>query len=939
MAQITSSVGLISGIDTGAIINELISIDAEPVTLLQDQIASATAQNDAYTSLETQINAIQSVGQTLALPQTFQNATANSSNQNVLTATTSVGAAVGTYQLQVAQLVNTQQTISQGYSNPNSLVGAGTITLEEGGGLASSQTPLADLNGGTGIAGGQFRITDRSGASAVIDTSTDVTLDDVVNQINTAQGINVHASIEDNNLVLSDETGSTSGNLIVQDLSGSSAAQDLGIQGSVASNTLTGTDINFINASTSLAQLNDGNGVATASAGQDDFLATLSDGTNVSVSLNGATTIGDVISDINTAGNGKLTASINSAGTGIQLTDSSGGSGAFTITPENGSTALANLHLTGAASGNTITGGPLISALDSVLTSSLKGGSGIPLGTISITNRNNIATQVNLSGATSFDDIINDINNAGAGVTASLNTAGTGLQLQDTTGGTGNLVISDVNSTTAAGLGIAGTYGASDTVVDGGNLQHQYVSANTTLANYNAGNGVPLGEFKITNSAGISATVTLGSGTNTLGDVITDINAKNIGVTASINANGNGLLLTDTAGGTGHLTVTDLGGTTAASLNIAGTATGNTIDGALQKTITVSSTDTLTSLETKINQLGFGVTANIINDGSNSSPYRLSLTAINSGTAGQVVIDSGSTSLQLQNLVNAQDAAVFLGGGDGASPLLLTSNTNQISNVINGVTISLVGASSSPVTLSVTSDPTDISTALQTFVTSFNTLVGQIDAESQYNTSNNTGGILLGDSTAQQIEQTLYGVVNTVVQGAGQYQDLADIGVTINANGAATSSPTLNFDQNTFDAAFASDPTAVSNLFTQATTGLAAVINSATDSLTDPENGVITLESDTLNTQIQQYQNNINQLNVILADKRNQLEQQFADMESTLASLESQSEVLSSLGSLKSDVSASSAGSSAGTRKNGGTTNISASTRAAPAPAPVRSKA
>ncbi|MGA3066323.1 MAG: flagellar filament capping protein FliD [Tepidisphaeraceae bacterium] len=915
MAQITSSVGLISGIDTGAIINELISLDAEPVTLLQDQIASATAQNTAYQSLESQINTIQSVGQSLALPQTFQAATANSSDQNVLTATTSVGAAVGTYQLQVAQLVNTQQTISQGYSSPNSLVGAGTITLEEGGGLASSQTPLATLNGGAGVAQGQFRITDRAGNSQVIDTTDDINLDDVVNQINSAQNIDVHASIEDNNLVLTDETGSTASNLIVQDLSGGSAAQDLGIAGSVASNVLTGTDINTISTNTSLAQLNDGNGVGTTSAGQNDFLATLADGTNVSVSLNGATSVGDVLNDINTAGAGKLTAAINSQGTGIALTDNTTGSGTFTLTAENGSPALADLKLTSPAAGNSITGGPLIASLDSVLTSSLKGGSGIPLGFIAITNSLGSTTDVNLSNATSFSDIINDINNAGNDVTASLNAAGTGLQLTDTAGGTQGLTVADLNSTTAAALGIAGTF-ASGTV-NGGNLQHQYVSANTTLANYNAGNGVPLGQFQITNSAGVSATVTLASGTTTLGDVITDINDKNIGVTASINANGNGILLTDTAGGTGKLAVTDLGGTTAASLNIAGTATGTTIDGALQKTITVSSTDTLSSLETKINQLGFGVTANIINDGSSSSPYRLSLTAINSGTAGQVVIDSGDTNLQLQNLVQAQDAAVFLGGGDGDQPLLLTSNTNQITNVINGVTISLVGASSTPVTLSVTSDPSGIATQLQSLVTSFNSLVGQIDQESQFNTSNNTGGILLGDATAQQIEQTLYGVVNTVVAGAGQYQDLADIGVTINSNGT-TGSPTLNFDSSTFDAAFAADPTAVSNLFTQAKTGLATAITNATDSLTDPVDGIITLESNTLNTQIAQYQANINQLNAILADKRNQLEQQFADMESTLATLESQSEVISSLGTLKDAVSASSAGSSAASSSSSG---------------------
>jgi flagellar hook-associated protein 2 len=911
MAQITSSIGLISGIDTGAIINELISLDAEPVTLLQSQIASATAQNQAYSTLETQINNIQSVGQSLALPQSFQSTVANSSDQNVLTASTSVGAAVGSYQLQVARLVTTQQTISQGYASATSLVGAGTLTLEQGGGLLTSQTSLGNLNGGAGVTAGQIRITDRSGDSTVIDTSNDISLDDVVNQINTSQGINVHASIVDNHLVLQDQTGSTNSNLIVQDVGGGTTAEQLGIAGSVANNTLTGSNINYISSDTALGELNDGNGVTTSTAGQADFTATLSDGSNIVVSLNGDSTIGGVLSSINTAGAGKLTAAINSAGTGITLTDKSGGTGSFTLAADNSSPALADLGLTGAASGNTINGTPLISSIDSVLTSQLNGGSGVALGTIAITNRNNVTTNVILSGATSFSDILKDINNADAGVTASLDASGTGLEIADTTGGTGNLVIADVNSTTAANLGIAGTFTAGQTV-DSGNLNHQYVSLNTPLSGYNGGNGVPLGQFQITNAAGSSATVDLTQGTfTTIGDVIQAINSKNLDVTASINSAGNGIQLTDNSTGTGHLKVTDLGGTSAASLNIAGTATANTINGALEKTITVTDTDTLTTLQNKINALGFGVTANIINDGSSASPYRLSLTATNSGLAGQVVINGGTTSLSLRNLVDAQDAAVFLGGGDGEQPLLLTSNTNQISNVISGVTVDLVGASSSPVTLSVTSDPTEVGTQLQSMVTAFNTIVQQIQTESQYNTTTNQAGLLLGDATADQIEETLYGVMDTVVSGAGKYEDLSDIGVSLTTNGT-TNSPQLNFDQNAFNQAFAADPSAVSNLFTQAKTGLAAALNNATDSLTDPENGIITLESDSINNQIQQYSDSINQLNIILADKRNQLEQQFANMESTLASLESQGAVLSTLGTLKAaTTSTSNAGSSA----------------------------
>jgi len=917
MAQITSSVGLISGINTGAIIDGLISIDSEPITLLQTQISSAQNQQGAYGSLETQLSAMQTIGNSLALPQTFQAATTNSSNTNVLTATAGTAAAVGTYQFQVAQLVSTQQSISTGFADPTTTpVGAGTITLEEGGGEASSQTTLAQLNGGAGVTRGQFEITDRGGNSAVIDTSNDITLDDVVNQINNTLGISVHASVSDNGLVLTDTSGKTTSNLSVQDLNGGSAAADLGIAQSVASNTLAGTDINSITDNTALSQLNDGNGVSTTTAGQNDFSVNLSDGTVVQVQLNGATTVGNVIADINTVGGAKLIASINSAGNGITLTDHSGGSGALTVTPENGSSAAANLGLTGAASGNTIQGAPLIAGLDSVLVRSLNGGSGLALGTISVTDRAGAGGSINLSGATSVSDIINDINNnnVGANVTASLNAAGTGIQIVDNSGGSGNLVIGNVSGTTATALGIAGTFTTATPVVNGANLQRQYVSGNTLLSTYGGGTGVELGQFTITNSAGGQATIDLSQGTfNTIGDVINAINSKKIGVTASIDPTGNGLLLTDTAGGAGKLTVTNNGSSTATDLNIAGTATGTTIDGALQKTIAVSSTDTLATLQTKINQAGFGVVASIINDGSTTSPYRLSLTAINSGEAGRVLIDSGTTNLNIHTLVNAQDAAVFYGGSGGTQPLLINSNTNQLSNIINGVTVNLVSASSTPVTLSVTPDPSGVVAQLQNFVTDFNSLVGTINSDTQYNTSTNQGGILLGDGTTEQIQENIYNMITSVVNGVGQYKDLADIGITVNTTSDPSSGTTLDFDANTFESAFATDPTAVQNLFSEATVGLGNVIAKSMSTLTDPVNGVVTLQDNTLSTEVQQYQDQINELNAIIADKKTQLENEFNNMEETLATLQSQGSLLTTLSALKVSTPSSSASSASTT--------------------------
>jgi len=93
MGQITSSIGLISGINTGQLIDQLMALEQAPVTHLQARMAVANAQKTAYTDLNTKLQSLQQVGQALELPATFAATTANSSDENVLTATTGTGAA------------------------------------------------------------------------------------------------------------------------------------------------------------------------------------------------------------------------------------------------------------------------------------------------------------------------------------------------------------------------------------------------------------------------------------------------------------------------------------------------------------------------------------------------------------------------------------------------------------------------------------------------------------------------------------------------------------------------------------------------------------------------------------------------------------------------------------------------------------------------------
>ncbi len=907
MGTITSGIGLISGIQTADIIDKLMALESQPKARLQSRMDQVNSQKLAYTDLATRLSGLKLSFTALKKLSTFQKSTATSSNESVLTATTAAGAATGTFQFQVARLATTQQAVSRGLASEASKVGAGTITVEMGGGEVFSQTQLSQLNGGNGVQRGVFRITDRSGKSGLIDISACFTLDDVVRKINTSLDISVRAQIDGDRLTLTDLSGQTASNLIVMDMGDGHAAADLGIA-QTAAGPITGAVINYLGTASTLASLRDGLGVRTV-GGAADFRITDANGAAYDVTMGAAATVGDVLTAINLATGGAVVASIDPQSKSITLSDTTGGSGTMQVTALNGSRAAADLGIQRSAVAGVIAGDDLIATVNSVLLSSLQGGTGLSMGRISITDRAGASAEIDLGNAKTVQDVIDLINDSSVQVTASLKASGNGIQLVDESAGTGDLIIADVDDTTAATLGIAGTHAPATSVVLGANLQRQWLSENTALATMNGGKGVASGTIRITNSAGQYATVSLTSDDTTLGDLIRKINAataigtdpvESLNVVASINANGDGLLLTDNSAGTvGKLTVEEVGSSMAADLNIRGVATATTLDGSFEKTYTIGADDTLKDVIDDLNAPGFALSAAMINDGSGATPYRLSLTARNAGRAGRFIFDAGSTSLATHNLVESEDAAVFLGGSTGTQPLVVTSSSNQMSNIVKGVTIDLHSASASPVTLSIANDVDNVVGELNKFIQGFNELVDKLHDLTKFNSDTMARGLLLGEGTVQKIESELYAAVRLSVTGTGSHDSLMDVGLRL-VDGAK-----LELNEEKFRAAYAADPNSVTKLFTfyqkadeaagtVEVKGLGYYIEERLNSLIDPVSGLIARQNQALDKRNDDFQDRIDRLDKLLDAKRLRLERQFANMESVLAGLQSQQQALES---------------------------------------------
>ncbi len=955
MSGISSGTGLFSGIDSAKIIEQLISIESRPKQYAQRRVQQLQIQQAAFLDLNSKLQAIKTSAQDMRLKKIFQGSAATSSNSDVLTASASNGAPPGTYQFIVDRLVSSQQLLTRGFGDKDtSALNATSFTFESAKARLDRDVSLSDFNGGDGVARGKITITDSTNTTVTVDLSKASSVNEVLDAINNNGTAKVTASVKDGKFIIKDNAGGT---VTVANAVGSQTATSLGIAGT-ATGTLTGSTVYQLSANTTLHSLNDGNGVSIKSAigGAPSMKVTIGP-TVVNINLGdtydntggkqtlkegAVSTVGGVLKRMNeafaAAGQSTVSAKVSADGSRIEIVDSAGGTD-IKVEETNDTTAH-DLGLLGTTNTGTITGKRILAGLNSTLASSIGGGKGIQGdGKLSFTTHAGATFSVDLDALGVRDGSLSDIASAietasgslGSGaprVSVRVNDKGTGLLVTDNTTGTGKLIIGGpTDNATATSLGIATVAGGVDAAkVVGTNLQHKYLGRSSLVSGLNNGKGIGTGKFTIIDAKGIKATVDIGDDSKTLGDVIDEINSRGIAVKAEINANGDGIVIrenipTGQSAGANKIKITDDSGAVAKGLNIAGeakaTGAGNLIDGSYEKTVTFAATDSLQKVTDAINAAGVGVSAAIIRDGSGSTPFRLGLTSQSTGTAGQFLVDTGTLDLGITSLDAGNDARVFYGSTDPAKAILMTSSSNTLDSVISGVKIDLKSISDKPVTLSIGRDTDGIFSAVNLFISSFNTAIDRIDKQTSYNADTKVGGPLLGDSTAQQLRSALFNVVQGRAQGiTGRYDRLADIGLKVGDGG------TISLDETRLRAAIAEDPAAVEQLFTgyaiddtkttdlgngvtvsggntkttYKTLGVIAQMEVLTDKYLNSVDGVLSNQKKSLDNQIAGQNKRIDAFDLRLADKRAVLERQFAAMESAIAKMQSQQGALQSLG-------------------------------------------
>lgn len=278
--------------------------------------------------------------------------------------------------------------------------------------------------------------------------------------------------------------------------------------------------------------------------------------------------------------------------------------------------------------------------------------------------------------------------------------------------------------------------------------------------------------------------------------------------------------------------------------------------------------NTLIGVRDKINALGAGVTASIL---TTSDGNYLSLSASFTGeTTLELRDDPGGANTNLLTATNQGSDLVFELNG-----IEVRQSRNLVNTVIPGMTFTVLAKSDDPVQLTLASDRSQLSSALAGFVSNFNTLRQQLNAQ-----QGSAAGLLSGNSLVLQLSGQMRQLASH--RGMeGSIRSLADLGVTFNSTGE------MVFDSKKLNE-LTGDQIADSFAFLGNKAGGLGRFASGLRQFSDPIGGLIRLEQDGLDRVDRRLQEQIAELTGRITVMQKGLALKLQQADALLASLEGQ---------------------------------------------------
>jgi len=285
----------------------------------------------------------------------------------------------------------------------------------------------------------------------------------------------------------------------------------------------------------------------------------------------------------------------------------------------------------------------------------------------------------------------------------------------------------------------------------------------------------------------------------------------------------------------------------------------------------------LNALAASINQSGAPVQATVINIGTPAqADYRLAIQSTSVGS-NTIQLAAGATSL-LTTLAGGKNASYTV---NGQPPGGISSNSRTVT-IAPGLTASLEQAGTS--TITVAGSTSNISNAIQSFVSAYNSVVDELSKN-----RGQGGGALTGDSVILTASQTLHSIAN-YSNGNSGINSLESIGVGFDKTGH------LQFDPSQISSYSQTQIQQLATFLGSPTSG--GFLQTATDTLTgllDPSSGLLTQAVNSTNDQLtqtaQQIATSQDQVNTL----QSTLTAQMAAADALISTLEQQNSFVTSL--------------------------------------------
>jgi flagellar hook-associated protein 2 len=243
-----------------------------------------------------------------------------------------------------------------------------------------------------------------------------------------------------------------------------------------------------------------------------------------------------------------------------------------------------------------------------------------------------------------------------------------------------------------------------------------------------------------------------------------------------------------------------------------------------------SSTNNLNSIRDQINKLNAGVSATVLNTGTGTTPYFLSLTADS----------TGSTALQLRTTADDAGTNILTSNNQGADAvftfdgLAVTKKDNVVNDVLPGVTFTIAQKSTETVTISLDSQRSGMANALNSLVTNYNAVRSKVNAQ-----IGQSAGLLSGDFIVREVQNQLQKITG-FNNGSSTMATLADLGIELSRTGE------MSFKSDTFYSLSNANITSAFSLL-NSTDGLGQLGDGLT-AITDPLTGLIKVQQDQYDT-------------------------------------------------------------------------------------------